>query len=96
MTVLRRALAVLPVGVLAIAAAAAPAGAATVRTDACVRYVAGQPTMNVLGTGFTPNGFVTLATITKARPAPATFSSSPVLPTGAFLKTTLPPSFSSF
>ena len=95
MTAVRRALAVLPLGALAAAAAAAPAGAADIKTDACVRYVAGQPTMNILGTGFTPNGFVTLATATKAKPAPATFSSSVVLPTGAFLKATLPPPFSS-
>ena len=58
MTAVRRALAVLPLGALAAAAAAAPAGAADIKTDACVRYVAGQPTMNILGTGFTPNGFV--------------------------------------
>ncbi len=95
MTVLRRVLVVLPVGALAAAAAAVPAGAATVRTDACVRYVAGQPTMSIIGTGFTANGFVTLSTITKARPAPAAFSSTPVLPNGGFLKTTLPPAFSS-
>ncbi len=96
MTVSRRALAVLPLGALAAAAAAAPAGAASIRTDPCVRYVKDQPTMTILGGEFTPNGFVTLATVTKAKPAPAVFSSSPVLPTGGFLKTALPPSFSSF
>ena len=94
MTALRRALAVLPVGALA-AAAAAPAGAATIKTDACVRYVAGQPTMTVVGAGFTPNGFVSLASITKARPAPSVFSSSPLEGSGAFLKSTPPPPFSS-
>ncbi len=76
MTVLRRALAVLPIGVLATAAAAAPAGAAALKTDACVRYVAGQPTMNILGSGFTPNGFVTIGTATRAKPVPTTFTSS--------------------
>jgi hypothetical protein len=95
MTALRRALAVLPVGALAAAAAAAPAGAAAIKTDACVRYVAGQPTMTVIGAGFTPNGFVSLASITKAAPGPAVFSSSPLEATGAFLKTTTPPAFSS-
>lgn len=95
MTVLRRALAVLPVGALAAAAAAAPAGAAAIKTDACVRYVAGQPTMTIIGAGFTPNGFVSLATATKAQPAPAVFSSSPLEGTGAFLKSTMPPAFSS-
>jgi hypothetical protein len=95
MTVVRRALAVLPIGALAIAAAAAPAGAATVRTDACVRYVAGQPTMTIIGTGFNANGLVSLSTITKAKPTPAVFSSSSALANGGFLKTTTPPPFSS-
>ena len=94
MTVLRRALAV-PIGALAIMATAAPAGAATVQTDACVRYVAGQPTMTIIGTGFSPNGFVSLSTITKAKPTPAVFSSSSALANGGFLKTTTPPAFSS-
>ena len=96
MTVSRRALAVLPLGALAAAAAAAPAGAALLRTDACVRYVARQATMPIYGEGFTPNGFVTLSTVTKAKPAPSTFSSSVVQPSGAFLKVTTPPAFSSF
>jgi len=95
MTALRRAVAVLPVGALAAAAAAAPAGAATIKTDACVRYVAGQPTMTIIGAGFTPNGFVSLASITKARPAPSVFSSSLLEGSGAFLKSALPPPFSS-
>ena len=95
MTALRRALAVLPVGAVAVAAAAAPAGAATIKTDACVRYVAGQPTMTIIGAGFTPNGFVSLASIAKARPAPSVFSSSLLEGSGAFLKSTLPPLFSS-
>lgn len=95
MIVLRRALAVLPIGMLAIAAAAAPAGAATVRTDACVRYVAGQSTMTIVGTGFHPSGVVSLSTITRAKPAPAVFSSSSTLANGGFVKTTTPPPFSS-
>lgn len=95
MTALRRALAVLPVGALAAAAAATPAQAAAIKTDACVRYVAGQATMTVIGAGFTPNGFVSLSAITKTKPTPAVFSSSSLEPTGAFLKSTLPPPFSS-
>jgi hypothetical protein len=95
MTVLRRALAALPIGALAIAAAAAPAGAATVQTDACVRYVADQQTMTVVGTGFNPNGVVSLSTITRAKPTPAVFSSSSALANGGFLKQTTPPPFSS-
>lgn len=95
MTVLRRALAVLFMGALAAAAAAAPAGAAAIKTDACVRYVAGQATMTILGAGFTPNGVVTLATATKAKPTPAVFSSSPLDGAGVFAKPVLPPAFSS-
>ena len=95
MTVLRRALALLPVGAVVTAAAAAPAGAAMLETDACVRYVAGQPTMTMIGTGFTPGGSVTLASSTKAKPSPAAFASSPVLPNGGFVQRTLPPGFSS-
>ncbi len=94
MTALRRALAVLPIGALAAAAAAAPAQAAAIKTDACVRYVAGEPTMTIIGAGFTPNGFVSLASISKTNPAPAVFSSSSSEGTGAFLKTALPPAFS--
>jgi hypothetical protein len=95
MTVLRRAVAVLPLGALAAVAAASPAAAAAVKTDECVRYVAGQPTMTIIGADFTPNGFVQLATVTKANPTPATFASSGVEPTGIFLKSALPPAFSS-
>jgi hypothetical protein len=59
-----------------------------------VRYVSGQPTMTIIGAGFTPNGFVSLASISKANPAPAVFSSSSLEATGAFLKSALPPPFS--
>lgn len=95
MTALRRALAVLAVGAPAAAAAATPAGAAALQTDTCVRYVAGQPTMSIVGTGFTPGGSVTLASSTKAKPSPTAFASSPVLANGGFLQRTLPPAFSS-
>lgn len=95
MTVLRRAVAVLAVGAVGATAAAAPAGAATLQTDACVRYVAGQPTMTIVGTGFTPSGSATLASTTKAKPSPVAFASSPVLPNGGFVTRTLPPAFSS-
>ena len=95
MTALRHALAVVAVSAVVAAMAAAPASAATIQTDPCARYVAGQPTMTIIGAGFTPNGIVSLSTITKVAPNPAPFSSTPVLPTGAFLKATLPPPFSS-
>jgi hypothetical protein len=95
MTALRRVLAVLPVGALAAAAAAAPAQGAAVKTDPCVRYVSGQPTMTIIGAGFTPSGFVSLATTTKSKPTPAVFSSSALEASGAFLKATMPPPFSS-
>ncbi len=95
MAVLRRAFAAVPVSAVVAAVAAAPAAAATIKTDPCVRYVAGQESMTIIGAGFTPNGFVSLSTVTKAAPAPAVFSSSPALPTGAFLKRATPPAFSS-
>lgn len=95
MTVSRRALAVLPLGALAAVAVASPAGAAAVRTEPCVRYVAGQQTMTIIGADFTPNGFVTLSSISKTKPAPSTFASSPVQPTGIFLQSAQPPTFSS-
>ncbi len=95
MTVSRRALAVLPLGVAAAAAAASSAGAAAVKTDACVRYVAGQPTMTIIGADFTPNGTVTLAALSKARPALAPFASGRAQANGVFLQTVLPPPFSS-
>lgn len=95
MPALRRALVALSAGGLATALAAAPAGAATLTTDPCVPYVKGQPTMPILGTGFTPDATVTLAAASKAKPTPVPFATTPVLPTGAFLKATLPPAFSS-
>ncbi|HYH90407.1 MAG TPA: hypothetical protein VEX67_14320 [Solirubrobacteraceae bacterium] len=97
MTALRRALALLPLGALATVVTAAPAGAAVLNTDACVRYVGGkdQPPMAIGGGGFTPNGVITLATKTKTTPRPARLTSSPLQPTGLFLKTTRPPQFSS-
>ena len=95
MTALRRALAVLPIGALAAAAAATPAQGAAIKTDACVRYVAGEATMTIIGAGFTPNGFVSLSAITKTKPTPTVFSSSSLEPNGAFLKSALPPPFSS-
>jgi hypothetical protein len=94
MTVLRRALAVLPVSAVIAAMAAASSSAATIQTDPCARYVVGQQTMTVIGAGFTPNGLVSFSTITKAAPTPVPFGSSLILPTGAFLKATLPPPFS--
>lgn len=91
-----RSFAALPIAGLALMVSAGPAGAAVVRTDSCVRYVAGKPTMTIIGAGFTPGSLVSLATATTARPAPSLFSSARVLPTGAFLKQTTPPSFNPF
>jgi hypothetical protein len=95
MTVSRRALAILPLGALAAAAVASPAGAAAVKTEPCVRYVAGQQTMTIIGADFTPNGSVVLSAVSKAKPTPAVFASSQVQPTGVFLQTAPPPAFSS-
>ncbi len=94
MTAVRRALAVATASALAAGLAAAPSGAATIKTDRCVRSVAGQQTMTIVGAGFTPNGAVALSTVTRAAPKLAPFSTSGVLATGAFLKTTTPPPFS--
>lgn len=92
MSVLRRALAVLPAA--ALAATAPSAHAAEIKTLPCVPYVLGQKTMPVVGTGFTPNGFVSVLTNTTANPTPSTLTSSQVDATGGFQTTALPPAFS--
>lgn len=98
MSNVRRALAVLPIAglTLVMGSTASAQGPATVQTDACVRYVAGQPTMTIIGSGFTPGSFVRLGTATKANPQPSIFTSTTALPTGAIFKQTTPPSFRPF
>jgi hypothetical protein len=92
MSVLRRALAVLPVA--AVAATAPSAHAAEIKTLPCVPYVLGQKTMPVVGAGFTPGGFVSVLTNTAASPTPATLTSARLDGTGGFQTTGSPPPFS--
>lgn len=87
----RRALATLPILAVALAAAAAPAGAAVVTTLPCVQYSPGEQSMPIMGTGFSPTGLVTLATTTPSNPNPVPLSSSPTDAGGAFARAVLPP-----
>lgn len=59
-TLPRRALALTATPAALAMAVAAPAGAAEVRIQPCVRYVAGQQTAPIVGAGFTPGGLVRL------------------------------------
>jgi hypothetical protein len=87
----RRALAVLPVA--AIAMAAPSAQAAEIKTLPCVPYVAGQQTMPVVALGFAPGSFVTVYTNTTATPAPRILTSARLDGAGGFQAATLPPPF---
>lgn len=94
MPVARRALAVLPVAALAMAASSAQA--AEVKTLPCVPYVAGQQTMPIVATGFTPGAFATFYTNTTANPTPRILTSGRLDAVGAFQLATRPPSFTKF
>jgi len=87
----RRALATLPILAVALAAAAAPAGAAVVETLPCVQYSAGEASMPIMGMGFSPNGLATLSTTTPSNPNPAPLTASPLDAAGAFSKAAMPP-----
>ena len=87
----RRALIALPLTAVALAAAATPAGAAGVETLPCVQYSAGEASMPITGTGFSPNGLVTLSTTTPSNPNPAPLTASPLNAAGAFSKAAMPP-----
>lgn len=89
MSAVRRALAVLPVA--AVVVAAPSADAAEVKTFPCVSYISGQQTMPVAGAGFTPGGFVTLYTTTSADPTPRILTSARLNAVGAFQTTAFPP-----
>jgi hypothetical protein len=91
LSVVRRALAVLPVASLAMAAPSADA--AEIKTLPCVPYIAGQQTMPVVAAGFVPGNLVTVYTNTVATPAPRILTSSPVDGTGGFATATVPPPF---
>jgi len=91
MSAVRRALAILPVA--AVALAAPSAHAAEIKTLPCVPYVAGQQTMPVVAVGFTPGSFVTVYTNTTATPTPRILTSSRLDGVGGFQAATLPPPF---
>jgi hypothetical protein len=92
MSVAHRALAVLPVAVLAMAAPSANA-APTVTTQPCVPYIAGQKTMLLGVAGFAPNGFVEVNTASAASPTPRILTSFRVDGIGGFAEADFPPSF---
>lgn len=91
MSVLRRALAVLPVAALAVTAPSAHAAA--VGTLPCVPYIAGQQTMPVVATGFTPLGFATIYTNSTAEPTPKILTSGRLDGVGGLQVPAFPPSF---
>jgi hypothetical protein len=91
MSAARRVLAVLPVAAAAIAASSAQA--ADVKTFPCVPYVAGQQTMPIQASGFTPGNFLRVYTTTAANPAPRLLTSNQLDGLGAFQTATLPPPF---
>lgn len=76
-----------------LALAAPPAGAAEIKTLPCVPYSAGELTMPIAGSGFTPGRTVTISTSTPSSPAPVTLTSAPADAAGAFAKLTTPPPF---
>jgi hypothetical protein len=99
MPIPRRALAALPATAVALAASAPPTSAATVQTQPCVPYVQDRrqnvlQSMTIIGTGFTPNGFVALAAAIAASTTTLPFNSVTALPNGSFAKTVAPPAFS--
>ena len=89
MPVLRRALAVLPLAALALAAPSAQA--AEIRTQPCVPYATGQQSMLIAGTGFTPGSFVRISTTTAASPSPALLTSARADASGRVFAQVLPP-----
>lgn len=94
MSAVRRALAVLPV--VAIAVAAAPAQAATIATVPCFPYVQGDDTkLPILATGFTPGSFVRVY-MSPANTPPQPASSSTADAAGSFALQAFPPSFKPF
>lgn len=84
----------LAASVCALAAFAAPAGAAAITTAPCVvDYGPGVSSMAIAGNAFTPGGTVNIATNSSAKPTPAPLASSAVNSLGGFSGTTEPPAF---
>lgn len=99
MSVPRRALTALPAATLGVlCAAAAPAVAATIQTLPCNvdTRVAGAKTVPLIGTGFTPGGFVTIQTTTAASPNPAFLASAQADAAGNVATTASPALFNKF
>lgn len=94
MSALRRALAVFPLSALALTAPSAQA--AEIRTLPCVPYASGEMSMPILGSGFTPGGFVRVSTTTPANPTPSVFTSGQADAAGVFAKQAFPPLFANF
>jgi hypothetical protein len=95
----RRALTALPAATLGLlCAAAAPAAAATIRTLPCNvdTRVIGAKTVPLVGTGFTPGGFVTIQTTSAAAPNPAFLAGAQADAAGNFATTASPALFNKF
>ncbi|MEJ7798401.1 MAG: hypothetical protein WKF42_07870 [Solirubrobacteraceae bacterium] len=80
----------------ALALMASSAHAAEIKTLPCVPLLPGEQTMPIVGSAFTPGGFVTVSTNTAANPTPVTLTSSRVDPAGGFKALTAPPRFARF
>jgi hypothetical protein len=91
MLCLRRA--ALPLAAAAPTVAAPGAYAAEIRTLPCVAYVAGDQTLPILATGFTPNGLVRVFTRSAAARTPRALGVAPANAMGAFAMSALPPPF---
>lgn len=91
MSVVRRALALLPVAALAVAAPSAQGAA--IQTLPCVPYIAGVQTMPIAAGGFVPNNFVEVSTNTAANVTPKILTSFRMDAAGSAKALTFPPSF---
>jgi hypothetical protein len=99
MPVPRRALTAVPAATLGLlCAAAAPAAAATIQTLPCNvdTRVSGAKTVPLVGTGFTPGGFVTIQTTSAAAPTPTFFASAQADAAGNFATAASPALFNKF
>ncbi|MEA2129754.1 MAG: hypothetical protein QOJ85_2645 [Solirubrobacteraceae bacterium] len=99
MPVPRRALTILPAAAVGLlGAAAAPAAAATIQTLPCNvdTRVVGAKTVPLIGSGFTPNGLVTIQTASAVAPTPTFLTSAQADAAGNIKTTASPPLFNKF
>ena len=99
MPIPRRVLPVLPAATLGLlAAAAAPAGAATIQTLPCNvdTRVSGAKTVPLVGAGFTPGATVTIQTASAVAPTPTFLASAQADAAGNFATTATPAVFNKF